>query len=68
MINKDKFKAKVAEHGLTQKELSKTIGISNNSLSRKLNDKAPFTLGELQAIKDKLELTSQEVSDIFFAK
>lgn len=68
MINKEKLKGKIVEHGMTQVELSKIMNIANNSLSRKINGKTPFTLGELQCIKNALELTSQEMTDIFFAE
>lgn len=65
-MDKNYLRGKMAAKAITQTELAKTIGMSSNSLSRKMNAKKDFTLGEVQAIKDALELDSADVLAIFF--
>ena len=38
-MNANKLRAKIKENGLTQEKVAKIIGISPNSLSRKLSGK-----------------------------
>ena len=62
------LKASIIRNGMTQEQLAEMIGLTPNSISRKINGKNEFTLGEAQKITEALSLSSKEVSSIFFAK
>lgn len=65
-MNANKIKAKIVERGMTQGEVAKIIGISPNSLSRKLKGKRDFLLSEVIALCSVLELDNPE--EIFLDK
>lgn len=68
-MNTNKLRAKMALFGDTGNTLSETLGISPQRFSAKINDNnAEFTQGEIQIIKDRYNLTADEVDDIFFDK
>ena len=60
--------SKIKLHGDRNEDLAKYIGISATRFSAKLNetDGAEFTQGEIKAIKEKYNLTGEEVDAIFF--
>lgn len=49
-MNMNALKGKIAESGYTQERLAKEIGISAQSLSRKITGKREFRLNEITAI------------------
>lgn len=53
---KNKFKGKLAEAGYSQKSLAAAIGMSENTLSAKVNGKVPFNTVEIEQICDKLHI------------
>ena len=55
-MNPNLLRAALAQRGMTQGKLAELVGISPNSLSRKLHGKRQFTLGEAEAISRVLEL------------
>ena len=55
-MNSNLLRAALAQQGMTQGKLAELVGISPNSLSRKLNGKRQFTLGEAETISRVLEL------------
>jgi hypothetical protein len=57
-------------HGDTQKDLAEFIGISLTRFNAKLNgaNGAEFTQGEIARIKEKYNLTGEQVNEIFFTK
>lgn len=59
-MNANLLKAAMAEKGMNQAKLAKAIGISANSMSRKLNGKRDFSLSEVAAITEVLELTAPQ--------
>ena len=63
-MNMNLLKGAIASNGITQKELAKNIGMSNNSLSRKIQGQREFTLGEVVSICKALNIS--EPADIFF--
>ena len=69
-MNTNKLRAVMALNGDTGGELSLAVGLSQQRFSAKLNDKhgAEFTQSEMQIIKDKYNLTAEEIDDIFFNK
>lgn len=66
-MNRQLFKARALLAGLSMEEIAKNLGINVATLYRKLNSKSDFTRAEIQALRGLLEITAQEVEDIFFA-
>lgn len=66
MINKRKLRGAMAAAGYTQGTLSDKLGISDNTLSNKINGKTPLYIGEASQICEILGiLNPQEKCDIF---
>ena len=63
----NKLKAKIIEKGLNVEALADAIGIDRSSLYRKLNKFEKVTIGEAVKMKDVLEMTDAEASDIFLS-
>lgn len=61
------FKAKLAEKGVTLREIASVMGCNEATLYRKMQGQSDFTRNEIQLIKQKLGLTNEEVELIFFA-
>lgn len=61
------FKAKLAECCVTLREIAEIMGCNEATLYRKMNGASDFTRNEIQLIKQKLKLTSDDVEAIFFA-
>lgn len=51
---------------ISKKDLAKMMNISYMSILRKFNLKFDFTLGEVKKIKEILQLTDEEMLEIFF--
>lgn len=67
-MNKDLFKSIMVLNGDTLKTLSKVLNISEQSLSCKINEKGTeFKQGEIVKIKNRYNLTPEQVESIFFA-
>ena len=69
MLNKNLLVSKIKLHGDTQIDLAKYIGTSLGRFNAKLNENgnAQFTQGEISKIKEKYNLSGEEVNAIFFA-
>ena len=67
-MNKNLLVSKMKLFGDTQEDLALFIGISLTRFNAKLNETggAQFNQGEIQKIKDRYELTGEEVDAIFF--
>lgn len=65
MIQKNILKSKLSLKEKTQKDLAKALGLSKVSVSKKVNGLLRFSLPEVKKIKDYLELTDDEVVEIF---
>ena len=50
MLNKNSFRAAIAAAGLTQKELSRSLGMSENTMSSKVNGQSSFDIGQIDRI------------------
>ena len=61
----NKLKAKIIERGMNVEALADKIGIDRSTLYRKLNNFEKITIGEAVKIKEALEMTEAEASDIF---
>ncbi len=65
MTNTLKLKAKIIENGYTITSLAKKIRLSKPSLSQKINNKVKFSQTDIKDIVNELNLTSDDVKDIF---
>lgn len=65
---KNKLKAKMKEKGFNQTMLAKAIYITDPTLTSKLNGRTDFNLTDLRLIVKALELTSDELFEIFFSE
>lgn len=69
-MNSAKFIGVMHEHGDTQTSLSNDMGISRNTLNKKIYEKAgsAFTQSEMQFIKDRYALDDNTFLAIFLAE
>lgn len=65
-MNKSELKAKMIINNDTGIILAKALGISETTLSAKLNGKAEFTRSEMEKIKLRYRLSADEIDSIFF--
>ena len=69
MINKNKLLAKMVEHGYNQKKLAKELGVSENTLSDKLNGKRFFDTCAIDKICEILNIVDDaEKVNIFLTR
>lgn len=67
-MNKELLRSVMVLHGDTNKSLAAYLGISEQSLSNKINENGTeFRQGEIGQIKTRYDLTSEQVDLIFFA-
>ena len=67
-MNKALLESKMKLFGDNQSKLADALGISLTRFNAKLNatNGAEFTQGEIQKVKDRYNLTGEEVDAIFF--
>lgn len=65
MANKNLMKSKIALMGYTQKKLTEKIGMPVPTLTQKINNLLPFRTAEIDKIQKELNLTNDEVVEIF---
>ena len=67
-MNANLLKGVLRSKGITQETAARKIGISLSRFNAKLNGTggAEFSLGDVQALRNYLELTPEEVDRIFF--
>lgn len=65
-----RLKSVMVLHGDNGGKLAKALGISPQRLSAKINEHkgAEFTQGEITKIKNRYNLTPEELEQIFFAE
>lgn len=68
MVNVDKLKGKIRERQSTQELLANEMGINKSTLYRKFKSGGnTFEIWEVHKIVEALNLSDQEVKEIFFA-
>jgi DNA-binding Xre family transcriptional regulator len=68
-MNKALLRSIMALHGDTNKDLANYLGISEQILSKKINENGTeFKQGEMKRIKIRYNLTADQVDLIFFAE
>lgn len=65
-MNKRAFRAKMEYFGDTYESLATFLGLSLQSVSNKVNGNYPFNQTEISKLKEKWNLTNDEVNEIFF--
>lgn len=68
MFNRNKLKGKIIECGYSTEQMAQILGINLATFYRKLAQESEFTRNEIATIKVTLNLTVQDVDDIFFAE
>ena len=61
-----KLRGLIKEKGLSDSELAKEINLSSSSLSLRLNGKVDWTVPEVRAICDVLQIDKSDISQYFF--
>lgn len=67
MIQKNILKSKMILQEKTQSEMAKVLGMSLVSVSKKINGVIKFNLEEVKKIKEYLNLTDEEINQIFLS-
>lgn len=68
MVDIEMLKEKIRIKGYTPRSLSNKIGIDTSTLYRRyINKGSDFTIEEVEAIADVLDLSDEEFNNIFFA-
>lgn len=68
-MNKRELRAQMVKHGDTQLSLSKAMGIGLSTLNAKINSaNTEFRQNEISFIKERYDLTAQQVNAIFFGQ
>lgn len=67
-MNKNLFRAVMAQYGDNYDSLAKKLNLSKSTLSNKINEKTEngFTQPEILAIKKIYDLSAEQVDRIFF--
>lgn len=68
VFNYGKLKGSIVEKFGKQSAFAKAIGISEHSVSVKLNNKKPFTQPEIFSICQALSIPSGQIGEYFFAE
>ena len=67
-MKKEQLRSIMVLHGDTNKDLADYLGISEQSVSNKINENGTeFKQGEIARIKTKYNLSSEQSDHIFFA-
>ena len=67
-LNYAKLNWKISEVCGSQARLAKKIGLSEHTVSKKLNQRAEFKASEILKIAQVLGINCQEIGDYFFAE
>lgn len=67
MVNILKLKGKIVEKGFNVERLAESTEVSKHVLYQRLKKSEDFTVKEVVAIANVLDLSSEELNDIFFS-
>jgi len=69
MVKVNKLKAKIVERDLSIQTVAKQLGMNRSTLYRKLKNRSgdAFTVGEVRKLSEILQLTPNEITEIFFS-
>jgi transcriptional regulator with XRE-family HTH domain len=63
----NKLRGRIIEKYGTQENFAEAVGLSTNSISRKMNGKAGFSQEDIERWSEKLEIKQEEYGKYFFA-
>ncbi|MDO4340932.1 MAG: helix-turn-helix transcriptional regulator [Eubacteriales bacterium] len=66
MINTKKIKGRLAELGLTQRDVARALGIAQPTVNQKINNIRPMNLDEAKKLAILLDLKVEEFQTYFF--
>ena len=66
MVNTTKLNEAIAKAGLLKDVLAKELGITRQNFYYKMTNQVQFKASEILYLKEKLNLCSEEVMEIFF--
>jgi transcriptional regulator with XRE-family HTH domain len=66
MINSNKLKGRIIEMGLSQSLVANALGISQPTLSQKINNLREMDLSEAEKLADLLRIPDSQYGDYFF--
>ncbi len=66
MINTSKIKGRLAELGLTQKDIAKALDIAQPTANQKINNIRPMDLNEAEQLAKLLQISAEEFQVYFF--
>lgn len=64
-VNANELKAQLARKDITQYQLAEEIGLSWTGFWKKITGQNSFTVDEVRAIRDVLELEDEAIKEIF---
>lgn len=64
-MNSNYLKYKMSQHGDSQKQISKLLGISQSALINKFKGKNYFTMREVRLLVERYDLDYAEIREIF---
>lgn len=67
MLNVNKIRGRLAELGLTQKDVATALKIAPSTASMKLNKVRPLNLDEAEKLATLLQLRSDQFGEFFFS-
>ena len=67
MFNRNLFKAKCMEKGVSMERVASFLGVNLATLYRKMSGQSDFTRYEIQLFKCEMHLSTDDVEKIFFA-
>lgn len=66
MLKKNLLKSKMVLHGRTQRDLAKYLGMSEVAVNKKFQGVLRFNVNDIRRLKEYLNLSNDEVVEIFF--
>lgn len=67
-MNSRLLKATIVKNGDTQEKLAEAMGIQTSGLNMRINGHTEFRRNEINFIKQRYGLTSDEIDSIFFTE
>ena len=67
-MNYSYLKAKIIENDKTQGDFAADLGITQQELSRKINDKSQFSTAQILKAKEILNLSGEDIVRCFFTE
>ena len=63
----NKLRGRIIEKYGTQEKFAEAIGLSTNSMSKKMTGKSGFSQEDIESCSEKLEIAQAEYGEYFFA-